>query len=237
MAAFLIFILAAFGAEIVATIAGFGSSTILLPIAALFFEIKVAIGLVGLFHFFGEATDSFLWRKNIVWRIVFLFSVLGVFSSFLGAALVAYLPSRTLLLLLGIFLVFYSIFSLSGRKIFLPKNDLAVAAAGGLVGFLAGLVGTAGALRTAFLSSFRLSKEEFIGTSSAIAIFVDVTRVAVYLGSGTLAVNPAWWVAILGVALVGSWVGRKVALRIPEKTFYKLVYGMLLLAGIKFILG
>ena len=49
---FLIFLAAAFLAEIVATVAGFGSSTILVPIATAFFDIKTAIALVGLFHLF-----------------------------------------------------------------------------------------------------------------------------------------------------------------------------------------
>ena len=154
---FLIFLIAAFGAEVVATVAGFGSSTILVPVATFFFDIKTAIALVGLFHFFGVAVDGVIWRKYINWRIGILFSVLGVLTSFLGAYLVAYLPPQIILRLLGIFLVAYSVFSLTGREIKLPKNDLAIIGAGGLVGFLAGLVGTAGALRTAFLSTFKLS--------------------------------------------------------------------------------
>jgi len=233
---FLIFLAVAFGAEVVATVAGFGSSTILIPIATFFFDIKTAIALVGLFHFFGVVADGVIWRKYIHWRIGFLFSVLGILFSFLGARLVFYLPADVVLRILGIFLVSYSLSSLTGRELRLPKNDLAVVGAGGLVGFLAGLVGTAGALRTAFLSVFKLPKNEFLGTSFAIAFLVDLTRVSTYLGSGILKPNLGTWTAVLGVAVLGSLVGRQFVFRIREKVFYRIVYAALFLAGMNFLL-
>lgn len=233
----LLFLVFAFLAEVVGTMAGFGSSTILVPIATIFFDIKTTIALVGLFHFFGQVVDGFLWRKYINWRIGILFSIFGVIFSFIGASLVAVLPPQIILQILGAFLITYSVFSLTGKKLALPKTDLAVVGAGGLVGFLAGLVGTAGALRTAFLSTFKLEKNHFLGTSFAIAFFVDLTRVATYLGSGILELNLGIWLSIFAVAVLGSLLGRKLVFKLPEKIFYRIVYVALLLAGIKFLLS
>ncbi|MEX1061896.1 MAG: sulfite exporter TauE/SafE family protein [Patescibacteria group bacterium] len=232
---FLIFLAFALIAEVIATVAGFGSSTLLVPVATFFFDIKTAIALVGLFHFTGSLVDGIIWRKHINWRIGILFSLLGVLTSFLGAYLVSYLPSQTVLQLLGIFLVVYSLFELLGRGVRLPHSDLAVVGAGGLVGFLAGLVGTSGALRTAFLSTFKLKKENFLGTSFAIAFAVDLTRVATYLGSGILKLNLGVWAAIFAVAVVGSLIGKKLVFKLPEKIFYKIIYSALFLAGLRFI--
>src|SRR4030066_27902 len=47
-----LFLVFAFLAEIVGTLAGFGSSTILVPLTALFIDVKTAIAVVVLFHFF-----------------------------------------------------------------------------------------------------------------------------------------------------------------------------------------
>jgi uncharacterized membrane protein YfcA len=44
----------AFVAEIIGTIAGFGSSTIFLPLALFFVDFKTAIVLVAIFHLFGN---------------------------------------------------------------------------------------------------------------------------------------------------------------------------------------
>ncbi|MEX0887903.1 MAG: sulfite exporter TauE/SafE family protein, partial [Patescibacteria group bacterium] len=117
----ILFLVFAFLAEIIGTLAGFGSSTVLVPITALFIDVKTAIAVVGLFHFFGQVVDLFLWGKYINWRITALFASLGVLFSFLGAALITGLPSQTVLLILGVFLVVYAATSLWGRKMALPK--------------------------------------------------------------------------------------------------------------------
>ena len=232
-----LFLVFAFLAEAVGTLAGFGSSMILVPLTALFVDVKTTIAVVGLFHFFGQVVDLFLWGRYINWRITALFAGLGIIFSFLGAALITILPSQTVLLILGVFLAVYALASLLGKKLVLPKTNLSILSMGGVVGFLAGLTGTAGAMRTAFLSTLGLAKANFLGTSNAIAFFVDFTRVAVYAGSGILKFDLPFWLAVLGVSIFGSLVGRKLVLRIKEKTFYRIVYAALLLAGIKFIFG
>ncbi|MDP2735506.1 MAG: sulfite exporter TauE/SafE family protein, partial [bacterium] len=183
------------------------------------------------------AFKGFLWRRSVNWRIVASFASLGVLFSFLGAYLIAYLPAEIVLRSLGVFLVIYSLYSLTGHRLAFPLKGWVVAGAGGLDGFLAGLIGTAGALRTAFLSSFNLQKNEFLGTSFAVAFFVDLTRVATYWGSGVLEFDLGVWSVILVVAVAGSLVGRKLVFKLHRETFYKAVYLALLLAGVKFILG
>jgi len=232
-----LFLVFAFLAEVVGTLAGFGSSMILVPLTALFVDVKTTIAVVGLFHFFGQVVDLFLWGRYINWRITALFVGLGIIFSFLGAALVTILPSQTVFLILGVFLAVYALASLLGKRLVLPKTSLSILSMGGAVGFLAGLTGTAGAMRTAFLSTLGLAKANFLGTSNAIAFFIDFTRVAVYAGSGILKFDLPFWLAVLGVSILGSLVGRKLVLRIKEKTFYRIVYAALLLAGIKFIFG
>lgn len=233
----ILFLLYAFIAEIVGTILGFGSATLLTPFAAFFMDIKVVIPLVAVFHFLGVLFRAILFKGSIVWKIAALFTLPGILFSLLGAALVFLLPSRAIEIALGIFLLVYGFLELSGREIFLPKRDQFVLAGGALVGFLAGITGTVGPLRTAFLASFKLSKEKFLGTSAAIAVFVDLTRVGVYWGSGLLNVSLAMGIALVLVAFLGTWVGKDLAMELKGKTFYRLIYFALLLAGVKFIFG
>ena len=230
-----IFLFSAVIAEIVGTIAGFGSATILVPIAGSLFDIKRAIGLVALFHFFGQLVDGFLWRKFIMWRIGILFSVAGVILAFVGASLIVYLPGRSIEIALGVFLVTYAVYSLAGRKFVIPTTNAAIVVAGGITGFVAGLIGIPGALRTAFLSSLNLKREYFLGTSFAVAFLVDIVRVGVYFNSGTLELNPYWWMAIFVVAFFGSLIGKKLITKIESAQFYLVVYCALLLFGIKLL--
>ncbi len=49
-----LFYLAAFAAEVLGTVAGFGSSTLFLPLALFFVDFPTALILVALFHVFGN---------------------------------------------------------------------------------------------------------------------------------------------------------------------------------------
>src|SRR3972149_10024314 len=91
----ILFLIFAFLAEIMGTLAGFGSSTILVPLTALFIDVKTAIAVVGLFHFFGQVVDLFLWGRYINWRITGLSAGLGDIFSFIGGGRIAVLPSPT----------------------------------------------------------------------------------------------------------------------------------------------
>src|SRR3970040_2099291 len=148
-----LFLVFAFLAEVVGTLAGFGSSMILVPLTAFFVDVKTTIAVVGLFHFFGQVVDLFLWGRYINWRITALFAGLGVVFFFLGAGLIS-----------GVFLAVYALASLLGKKLVLPKTNLSILSMGGAVGFFAGLTGTAGAMRTAFRSTLGVGKKKFLWT-------------------------------------------------------------------------
>ena len=50
----IIFFVAAFFSEVLGTMAGFGSSTVFLPIALFFFDFRTALILVAIFHMSGN---------------------------------------------------------------------------------------------------------------------------------------------------------------------------------------
>jgi uncharacterized protein len=57
-------------AEIIGTMAGFGSSTIFLPIVLLFVDFKTAIVLVAIFHLFGNLSRIIFFRQGLDKRII-----------------------------------------------------------------------------------------------------------------------------------------------------------------------
>ena len=60
---------AAFLSEIIGTTAGFGSSTIFLPLALFFVDFKTALVLVAFFHLFGNIGRIAFFRKFIDFKI------------------------------------------------------------------------------------------------------------------------------------------------------------------------
>ncbi len=220
----LLFFASAFAAEVLGTVAGFGSSTIFLPLALFFVDFRTALVLVALFHIFGNLGRIAFFRHGLSKKMLMLFGVPSVVLTAIGALLVSYIHQDALKLVLGAFLLLFSLGSLARPGFnFRPTKENAVAG-GAVSGFFAGLIGTGGALRAAFLNAFGLKKGVYIATAAAIALAVDVTRVPIYFGSGFLSPEFYWHIPLLLiVALAGSYTGRKVVDKIPQKIFRKVV--------------
>jgi uncharacterized membrane protein YfcA len=228
------FFLAGLVAELIATLAGFGSSTLLMPVAVLVFDFPTALLLVGIFHIAGSASRAAFFRHGLDRRILLLFGLPSLALTLVGAALVRSTPEQTLKGMLGVFLVAYALISLYHRLQLRPTVG-AMAIGGALSGFLAGLIGTGGALRGAFLSAFQLSRDSYLANAALIALAVDLTRLPVYFGQGFSRGIPwAYYPLLIGIAWTGAFIGRRLVARIPQDRFRKVVFGLLLLVGLAF---
>lgn len=233
----LLFFLAAFVSEIVGTIAGFGSSTVFLPLALLFFDFKTALVLVALFHIFGNIGRISFFKSGLDKHILIIFGIPSVVMSLSGALLVSLISQDFLKVILGIFLIIYAGLSLWKDELRVEKSLFNSIAGGGLSGFLAGLIGTGGALRGAFLTAFELPKEKYIATTAAVALAVDVTRIPIYFAGGFLSQEFYWYIPVLFlVAFFGSFIGKQIVNKIPQRKFRKVVLIAILSLGIKFVL-
>lgn len=164
------------------------------------------------------------------------FGVPSVIATVFGALLVARIPQDALKGLLGLFLMLYAIASLWRREWHLPIRPATAVLGGSASGFLAGLIGTGGALRGAFLTALGLPKETYVATAAVIALAVDATRIPVYLVQGFFAPAYAWYLPILFlVALLGSWIGREIVRRVPQQQFRTFVLVALAAIGAKFL--
>ena len=232
----ILFFLAAFISEIVGTIAGFGSSTVFLPLAVFFVDFKTALILVAIFHTFGNLGRVGFFMHGLDKNMLIRFGLPSVVLTLLGALLVSVIPQNLLKGLLGIFLVCYSLLVFWRENYKVKPTLINTLVGGGASGFLAGLIGTGGALRGAFLTGFGLPKDKYIATAAAIALAVDLTRIPVYLSSGFLENKYYWYIPVLLIiALLGSFVGKLIVGRIPQKKFTKFVLTAILLIGLKFI--
>ncbi|PIR89138.1 MAG: sulfite exporter TauE/SafE family protein [Candidatus Harrisonbacteria bacterium CG10_big_fil_rev_8_21_14_0_10_40_38] len=228
------FLLSAFFAEVIGTIAGFGSSTILLPFALIYFNFPLALTLVAIFHVFGGITRIGFFRHGLDWKIVFVFGLPSVIMSYVGASFVSSVSQEMLKVILGIFLVFWSVWSLFSNKKYHPTNTASVIG-GSVSGFLAGLIGTGGALRGAFLNGYNLSKSRYITTAAAIGIGVDMIRIPAYLSQGFLSSEYYPLIIFLFfVAFIGVAVAKKLVDRIPKNIFSRIILLALFVIGTVF---
>lgn len=233
MPALLLFLLVALVAEILGTIGGFGSSAIFVPLAGFFYGLQTVLALTGLLHVFSNIAKLLLFRRTINFRIVLWIGIPSVIMVVAGAQLNTVIDLKYAELVLGIFLMLFStfLFFFPDFKI-APTNRNAVTS-GGLAGFFAGLIGTGGAIRAMGLAAFDLEKSTFVATSAAVDLGVDVSRSVVYLANGYLAPEFYLFIPLLfGVAVAGSWIGKKILDRISQENFKKIVLVLLFLIGI-----
>ena len=235
MAENLIFIIVSFFVAIIATLAGFGSSTLLVPVAIIFMDVKTAVFLVACFHFFNNTFKIRMFWNKIDFRTFLLFGIPSIISAFLGAMLISVIPVDMVKRILALFLVFFSAFSLASPKFAVKGTRFNAALGGGLSGLLAGLIGLGGAIRSSFLIAFNLPKEAYVATSAMIAFVVDLTRIPTYLI--TKIVQDTSYYILLPFLLVSAYAGVRIGKMLLEKinheTFRKIVLIAVLLAGIK----
>ena len=232
-----LFLAGAFLAEVIGTMAGFGAATVLTPIAALFLDMKTAIAVVACFHLFGNASRLVFFGRHLRWRIWWQFGLTGILFSLIGAKVTAGLPSAAVTLCFGVFLLGYVAWSLAmGERVPWPPALPTLVGGGVVSGFIAGLLGTGGAIRSACLLVFGLPKEAYLGTSAAIALVVDSTRLPVYLAGGFIPnrLVPVL-VSLVAVAFAGAWIGQRLIRRVSATAFRRLVLGLLGLFGVKLL--
>lgn len=224
-----IFYILAFFAEILGTISGFGSSILFVPIASLFFDFHLILGITAIFHVFSNLSKIILFRDGIDTKIVFKLGIPAVIFVILGAWMNKFFPLGQMELLLSIVLIGLSVYLLIYTTKNLEQNNRNLIAGGAASGFVAGFVGTGGAIRGIVLAAFNLEKNIFISTSAFIDMGVDSSRALVYyfngyVGKEVLMLLPA----LIVISVAGTWIGKKLLKFIPQKQFIWLVIGVVI---------
>ena len=234
----LLFSLLTVVAAFVGTLAGFGISTVMVPVVALFFPLPVTLLFVGIIHLFGSIWKIILFRSGIRLKLIVTFATPALLASIIGAVLVSKLAIGNLQRILGIFLVAYVAYLFLHPKFRVPKTSLVTALGGIASGFAAGFFGIGGAIRSAFLTAYNFPKSVFIATNGVIALIVDLGRVGGYLSSGVVLPSHLFSGLILFIPLsfAGAELAKLAVGKISQRKFRIVVSLFLLVTGIRLIL-
>jgi hypothetical protein len=81
-----------------------------------------------------------------------------------------------------------------------------------------------------------LEKFTYIATAASIALVTDATRIPVYISQGFLDERFYYYIPVLiGLAVAGSYLGRRIVGRINQDLFRKIVLVAIILVSIKFV--
>lgn len=232
----LLFFLLTLLSEILGTIGGFGSSVFFVSLGQFFYGFQTVLALTGILHVFSNTSKIYLFRKSIDWKLVLWIGVSSIALAIVGALLTKWVSFTYAKLLLGIFLILLSSILFIRPKAKIDPTLMNSIFGGALAGFLAGFIGTGGAIRGVVLAAFNLEKNLFVGTSAAIDFGVDLTRMIIYLDSGFLDKSYLWSIPSLFVgAVLGSYLGKRILNKISQENFKKIILGLILAIGISLV--
>lgn len=223
-------------AYIVFGIAGFGTALVAGPILIMFMPLSKIIPLLVLLDFvaaFGNLLQS---RREVVKPELLRLLPCMAIGCTLGVIFLLNLHSDLLLLLMGVFISTYALYSLA-----IKAKPTALAAGWavpmGVVGGLFGaLFGSGGFLYAIYLNS-RLPKDPARATQSALISASTVVRLSLFLIAGVYAELPLLMLAVclLPAMALGLWLGRRLTLRMSREAFVRLVTWLVLASGIALI--
>lgn len=228
-----IFLLFALFAEIIGTIGGFGSSVFFVPLGNFYFDFQSVLGLTAIFHLSSNLSKIFLFKNGLDKRLLLTIGIPSVIFVVLGGFLSKMLNTTFLEIVLGLFLVGFSLLFLIKSKLTITPNDKNAIIGGSFSGFSAGLLGTGGAIRGLTMASFNLEKSAFIATSAFIDFMIDFSRTFVYYNNGYIHNHDLKYVPfLLAIGVIGSFIGKKIVAYIPQSKFRRLSLSFILAIGL-----
>jgi uncharacterized membrane protein YfcA len=218
----------------VATIAGFGVGSLLTPFLSSAYGAKLAVAIVALPHAIATAIRLWWLRREINRQVFLRFGLTSAVGGLVGGFLFTQVENRALARTLGALLIVVGVAELIGlaQRFLLSKRY--AWAAGAVSGLFGGMVGNQGGIRSAGLLAFDLNPREFVATAAAIALLVDAVRVPIYAwadGAALMGATRMIVVATVGV-VIGTFVGSRVLLRLPQTLFRRTIGAVLLGLGV-----
>ena len=233
MAEFAAFAGIAFVGALIFGITGFGAALVTIPLATHLVPLPFALALFAISDIACALSVGLEKPKNAVpseWKRLVPMIIVG---TALGVTLLVNLPRREAMLLLGLFVLAFAVYSLarrdSGRRISANWAWLA-GFAGGITSTVFGAGGPPYAI---YLSQRGLSKEQFRATMGLAALTSISLRLVAFLLTGLLLDLQVWRYALVVVpaAVAGVLVARKVYMLISRDALLRAVAVMLLASG------
>lgn len=228
--------LVAFIAALLAAVTGFGGAAVLLPMLVFVFGVREAIPILTVAQLIGNASRVWFNRRELDWRVVGWFALGGVPMALLGGMLFAHAPLRPLTRALGAFLILIVVIRHMPRMKAYRTPLKGFALIGAASSFLSALLGSVGPLMAPFFLAYGLVKGAYIGTEALSTVVMHVAKLIAYRESSVLPMHAVLSGLALGpIMIAGSFAGKRVVDRLPERVFVLIIDATLVAAGVMFL--
>ncbi len=234
----LIATLVVFVAYVVFGVTGFGSTVVGVPLLAQVLPLQFAVPLMMLLDFSATLLLGSRLKRGARWdELRWLLPLAGI-GMLLGLTLLVQVSERYLLCALGLFVLSYASWGLLRRG---PATRLGrrwVFPIGLIGGALSALFGTGGVLFAIYTSSRISDKNALRETNATTIMFSASTRLLLFGVVGLLNQPHLWTLTLLLIPamLLGYVVGHRLHAAIPAAGVLRVVYGVLIVAGVSLLI-
>jgi uncharacterized protein len=212
---------------------GFGSSIMLMPVLVLMFGPREAVPIMAVAALLANASRAWVWWREVDWRAFAAYSATGVPAAALGASTLLTIPQRGIEVAMGIFFL-----AVIPARRWLARRNLSInlwqlALAGAVVGYITGIVVSTGPINAPFFLAFGLVKGAYLATEALGSLAVYISKTIVFRSFGALPSDIIYKGLIIGSSLmVGSFVAKRLVLKLKAEQFSVLIEGLLLVSGL-----
>jgi uncharacterized membrane protein YfcA len=220
-------------AYVVFGMVGFGTTLVSAPILAHVLPLSTVVPALALTDFVAAWANGFRLGAHVARKEVLRLAPAMVIGSAIGAWLLFAVPVRTMMLLLGVFVVLYA---LNGLRPKAAQPPLAPGWAwwyGSAGGVLSALFGAGGWVYSMYLVRRLDDPQQIRATQTAVLTVSSTIRVLLFLVAGTY-FNLGLLLlvlALLPAMALGLYIGHHITLRLDRKRFLQVLYGVLLITG------
>jgi uncharacterized membrane protein YfcA len=217
-------------------IVGTGSSIMLMPVLVYQYGPKQAVPIMAVAAVMANLSRILAWWREVDWRACAAYSLPGIPAAALGARTLLVLPSHTVDISIGLFLI-----AMVPARHWLARHELKfslwhLAIGGAVIGYLTGIVVSTGPLSVPLFLFYGLTKGAFLATEAASSLGLYVSKSVTFQQFGALTGDVALKGLIAGASLMaGAFIAKRFVLRLEPEVFRLVMDAIMLAAGVAMI--
>ena len=214
-------------------IVGTGSSIMLMPVLIYEYGPRQAVPIMAIAAVMANFSRILAWWREVDWRACAAYSAPAIPAAALGARTLLVLPSRTVDICIGLFLI-----AMVPARHWLARHQSKLslwhlAIGGAVIGYLTGIVVSTGPLSVPLFLFYGLTKGAFLATEAASSLGIYVSKSVTFQRFGALPVEVAVQGLIAGASLMaGAFVAKRFVLRLEPEVFRRLMDVIMIVAGL-----
>ena len=230
---FLFVLIVGLVAGTISGIVGTGSSIMLMPVLIYQYGPKQAVPIMAIAAVMANLSRILAWWREVDWRACAVYSVTGIPAAALGARTLLVLPSRSVDISIGLFLI-----AMVPARHWLARHQLKLslwhlALGGAMIGYLTGIVVSTGPLSVPLFLFYGLTRGAFLATEAASSLGLYVSKSVTFQRFGALTPDIALQGLIAGASLMfGAFIAKRFVLRLEPEVFRLVMDAIMLAAGV-----